>query len=454
MPSFLEVSSYQHTERLRPAIVQHSLAMPPQDTLLNQMIIEAVGHVETHRLQLASLALNHVFLELYKRYYIAEFIDALNEYTAFERGCLLWSYNLSNATVCMERCLAYDKSCYPDSSDLFGLSAFANAYTFMSFQKGVEATRLPLFFDEAAIVRFPRHSRYIQGGPEYRYAYATAILCNGIVKIDCLGKSTISLPLDSLMDLQKAVPKEIFGDWGVGERKCIPSTSIQVCNKEATLRQALESSHKTINEAIIKGGGPTPNEKLTFENTEDPEVIRILGDAVQGIKDVWSEAYTDLLSFSQVVVPFGVVGAGLVGSSNENLAGVSILRIRPSSIPALAANLLHENAHKRFMALTRISPFLKNDVIERVSSPWRRDPRPVRGVLYGLHAFTIVAKFYHYAISSGLPWAESLEPKFHKELKLLLQGRDTIYRYGKLTPFGEHFFQGLDEAINSLQMNC
>ncbi len=311
MPSFLEVSSYQNTERLKPAIVQHDLAMPPQDPLLNQMIIEVVGRVETRRLQLASLALNHIFPELYKHYYIAEFIDALNEYTPLERGCLLWSYNLSNATVCMERCLAYDKSGHLDSSDLVGLSTFANAYTFMSLQKGVETTRLPLFFDRTAIVRFPRHSRYIQGGPGCRYAYAAAILCNGVVKIDCPEKSTISLPLDSLMDVQKAVPKEIFGDWGIGERKCIPGTSIQVCNREATLRQALESSHKTINEAIIKGGGPAPNEKLTFGNTEDSEVIRILGDAVQGIKDVWPEAYTDLLSFSQVVVPFDLVGVGL-----------------------------------------------------------------------------------------------------------------------------------------------
>jgi len=70
----------------------------------------------------------------------------------------------------------------------------------------------------------------------------------------------------------------------------------------------------------------------------------------------------------------------------------------PGDAQAMAATLIHEARHQILSALAELTP-LSVPVPEGPQpvyfAPWRRDPRPLRGLLYGAHAFAGVMSYWH-----------------------------------------------------------
>ena len=182
----------------------------------------------------------------------------------------------------------------------------------------------------------------------------------------------------------------------------------------------------------------------------DVRVKSTLQDTIRTLSEVWPEAGSDLHDFTQVVVPFDKQGTGLAGSSSVSFPGVTLHRVSPTDVGAQATNLLHENAHKRFMALERFGPFVNNEMKELIPSPWRANHRPVRNVLFALHAFTVISTFYSRAQKIQVAWATGAQEKLAKEIRRLHDGRDLILKFSKPTELGSLFLEGLSAAIEDI----
>jgi HEXXH motif-containing protein len=80
-----------------------------------------------------------------------------------------------------------------------------------------------------------------------------------------------------------------------------------------------------------------------------------------------------------------------ISSSSSELPGLLFLCGEPVGW-VQAAVMVHEAAHQRLDAAFRAAPLLRPGLDDALyASPWRSDPRPIRGVLAGVHAFVAVA---------------------------------------------------------------
>jgi HEXXH motif-containing protein len=69
----------------------------------------------------------------------------------------------------------------------------------------------------------------------------------------------------------------------------------------------------------------------------------------------------------------------------------------PTDAVALAATLVHEARHQLLTAVSDLTPLfvpVRNGPEPTYFAPWREDPRPLRGLLYGAHAFAGVTSFW------------------------------------------------------------
>ncbi|QIB48235.1 HEXXH motif domain-containing protein [Streptomyces aureoverticillatus] len=66
----------------------------------------------------------------------------------------------------------------------------------------------------------------------------------------------------------------------------------------------------------------------------------------------------------------------------------------PSNALQLAAVLAHEIQHSKLAVLMHLYRLFEPDDTSLFYAPWRDDPRPLRGVLQGVYAFTGVARFW------------------------------------------------------------
>lgn len=92
------------------------------------------------------------------------------------------------------------------------------------------------------------------------------------------------------------------------------------------------------------------------------------------------EAEVDL-SYSHPAVPFSVFVSVCADTSP-----VASLRV--------AESILHEAMHLQLTLLEGVLPLVHATSEATFYSPWRDEPRPVRGVLHGLYVFRIIAAFY------------------------------------------------------------
>ncbi len=70
------------------------------------------------------------------------------------------------------------------------------------------------------------------------------------------------------------------------------------------------------------------------------------------------------------------------------------------SVTVFAEAIVHEADHQRLYEIRRWKPFVDGASTKRFYSPWRMDPRPAGGLIFGASAFSRVSKFWHELRSS------------------------------------------------------
>ncbi|MFE9644555.1 HEXXH motif-containing putative peptide modification protein [Streptomyces sp. NPDC006365] len=100
----------------------------------------------------------------------------------------------------------------------------------------------------------------------------------------------------------------------------------------------------------------------------------------------------------RTVVPVDGPSELLAVSATAPDAYEAVTMSLPCDAQAMAAILIHEARHQLVSALAELTP-LSVSVREGPQpvyfAPWRRDPRPLRGLLYGAHAFAGVMSFWN-----------------------------------------------------------
>lgn len=81
-------------------------------------------------------------------------------------------------------------------------------------------------------------------------------------------------------------------------------------------------------------------------------------------------------------------------SASTGEAFGSVIIARPADSASMAATLVHEFHHNLLGGVLHMIPLYDHDPDERFYTLWREDPRPIAGVLSGIHAFSGVTAFW------------------------------------------------------------
>ncbi|MCQ8770934.1 aKG-HExxH-type peptide beta-hydroxylase [Streptomyces telluris] len=132
-----------------------------------------------------------------------------------------------------------------------------------------------------------------------------------------------------------------------------------------------------------------------------PPVLRAwdvrVGEALEQLRHGHPAAYRMVSGTVRSLVPVDTPSPlRPISVSVPDAYGVVMMSL-PEDVSEVAATLIHEARHQLLTAVGDLAPLFVpvREGPERLYfAPWREDPRPLRGLLYGAHAFAGVAEFW------------------------------------------------------------
>jgi len=184
-------------------------------------------------------------------------------------------------------------------------------------------------------------------------------------------------------------------------------------------------------------------------------------EALELLRCVWPESADVVASATSRVVPLDE--GNTVSFSAPAWPGVSFVNRRSAPMLRLAEDLLHEATHERLHRVERAGPLVRAGA-PRVYSPWRREYRPLRGLLHGACTFLTGARFFERALAAAertqaaLRIGESrrvwLARRLIEESDAVLQSLGSLGsadRRGWLTPEGSRIVRRLRRLAGPLR---
>jgi HEXXH motif-containing protein len=156
----------------------------------------------------------------------------------------------------------------------------------------------------------------------------------------------------------------------------------------------------------------------------------------------------ELSAASPVIVPADRA-AGFVASSSAASFG-AIRAAMPQTPADMAETLLHELQHSKLNALLDLVPLQRPGTDRPCYAPWRRDPRPLSGLLHGIYAFIGVTEYWYRRWRSQ-PELTDRTAAFHF-LHHQEQVRDALRALGptpELTDAGDRFLTVATARLNA-----
>lgn len=117
-----------------------------------------------------------------------------------------------------------------------------------------------------------------------------------------------------------------------------------------------------------------------------------LGEALDLLRQAWPDAWREILIHTRVLVP--VEESGVVSYSLPERPGTSYINVQGKRVVDLADDLLHETAHHRLHSFEELAPLARQGADAHYYSPWRRQVRPLHGILHATYTFTFRAQFF------------------------------------------------------------
>ncbi|MEU1180980.1 HEXXH motif-containing putative peptide modification protein [Streptomyces sp. NPDC005820] len=178
------------------------------------------------------------------------------------------------------------------------------------------------------------------------------------------------------------------------------------------------------------------HDPLDLTSDEVREWRAVLHDAYEMLRTSDPTAHRAVTGTVRSVVPLENAGPLRVISASVPDAYGAIMTSFSRDVPSLAATLVHEARHQLLTALGDLTPLfvpLREGPEPVYFAPWRNDPRPLRGLLYGAHAFAGVTSFWRQRRAADGPRADFEFALFRWQLRTALAA---LHNATGLTPAG------------------
>jgi len=126
---------------------------------------------------------------------------------------------------------------------------------------------------------------------------------------------------------------------------------------------------------------------------EPEEWLSTLRGAFALIEEYYPVLYREMREGLQQVVPVGYDEENHLSASYQEYVGSIYVTLHPNLMTMVEA-LIHEFSHSKLNMLWSLDSVLHNAFEPLFKSPFRPDPRPLHGLLLGLHAFLPIEYFY------------------------------------------------------------
>lgn len=183
------------------------------------------------------------------------------------------------------------------------------------------------------------------------------------------------------------------------------------------------------------------------EREDLPAAMNGLASGLSFLKAVWPAAY-----FACVRQIKGIVLLQERGHtrSHSPLALLGVIGLTAGDEVSAGDLLVHESSHVRLELMRQFDPLWEDrEPDKRHESPWRDDPRPLWGLILGVHAFLNVAQYYQ-RVAKYLGGDEHAEMLFERQKIKVTTAWERAKAFVQPTPLGEHFFTELEKEVLSL----
>lgn len=178
------------------------------------------------------------------------------------------------------------------------------------------------------------------------------------------------------------------------------------------------------------------------------EELALVEDAHELLQEVWPEAAAATRRFLHSVIVQPSQPDHATSTTLDFLQGTFIASLR--DVVQVADAMVHEGSHARLALLLRTDPLIIDDGIACHASPWRRDLRPLKGVVNGVHAFLNVALFYRRLAERRPDYADLASELYETQRRKVREGWALCATAAVPTPVGRCFLDELALEVERL----
>ena len=197
--------------------------------------------------------------------------------------------------------------------------------------------------------------------------------------------------------------------------------------------------------------GDDPRAELTGADFDSSAFTQMLGNALSLIQNECRELYDQIQAANNWYIPIVSRDIRVHRSyTRADLTGVIFLSEALDHV-LLGEAVVHEFYHGVLNSILKTEPlFDETESSETFYSPWRDDPRPLRGLLHAIYVFSGVARFYALA-NNTLARSEYAgtvrlrRSKLHQQLRCAL----AQVPLAKLTPVGRQVIEAIASQVNN-----
>ncbi len=185
-----------------------------------------------------------------------------------------------------------------------------------------------------------------------------------------------------------------------------------------------------------------------LSRVERARFAAVLKKTLAQIKETDADLHRELSDSIRVIIPLVRRDPKVHVSSTYSQLPGAIGLCHEENLRAQAEALIHEFCHNKLHLILEADPILEKNDRAVFYSPWRTDPRPLRGLLLGAHAFLNVARYLAH-LAAGCKEKDALplqEDAAFRCLQVDLALR-AVAGHGTLTEFGRRFLLGMQRSL-------
>ena len=183
------------------------------------------------------------------------------------------------------------------------------------------------------------------------------------------------------------------------------------------------------------------------EREDLPASMNAFASGLSFLKNVWPAAYFACVRQIKGIV---LLQERSYTRSHSPVSLLGVIGLTARDEISIGDLLVHESSHVRLELMRQFDPLWEDrEPDKRHESPWRQDPRPLWGLILGVHAFLNVAQYYQ-RVSKYLGGDEHAEMLFERQKEKITTAWERAKAFVKPTPLGEPFFTELEKEVLSL----